>query len=68
MSLWRDAARLGADCRRGGVVVPVINMLIAQVALHHGATVVTRDRHFLAVQAVAPLAVEFVGPAPPGEA
>ena len=38
--LWKDAAHLGRELQRQGVLSPALDLLIAQVALHHGATVV----------------------------
>jgi predicted nucleic acid-binding protein len=59
-TLWRDAALLGATLRRQGLLVPAIDLLVAQIALHHGAVVVTLDRHFLDVKKVSSLQVELV--------
>ncbi len=59
-TLWPDAAALGAALRRKGLLIPAIDLLIAQIALHHGVLVVTLDRHFVDVQKVSPLEVELL--------
>jgi hypothetical protein len=43
---WDEAARLGFQLRRQGVVVPFTDLLIASVATLSGAILVHRDRHF----------------------
>lgn len=44
--LWNEAASLGFSLRRQGVVVPFTDLLIATVAIAHGASLLHRDRHF----------------------
>lgn len=43
----RDLARRG---RRAGLTVPATDLLIAACALHHGARLLHRDRHFEQIQ------------------
>ncbi|MBI2172571.1 MAG: PIN domain-containing protein [Chloroflexi bacterium] len=43
---WDEAARLGFQLRRQGVVVPFTDLLITSVAILNGAVLVHRDRHF----------------------
>lgn len=59
-TLWKDAAPIGKGLQERGVLVPALDLLIAQIAIHHGATLVTMDRHFLEIRKASPLAVEFV--------
>lgn len=45
-SLWLAAGRLSATLRKKGVTIPLSDLLIAALALHHDLTVLTVDRHF----------------------
>lgn len=45
-ALWSDALALGQICRAKSVTVNSLNLLIAAVALHHGAEVITFDDDF----------------------
>lgn len=50
------AARLWRECRqRGATIRSTIDCLIAQLAISHRLTLVTRDRDFQAIAGVAPL-------------
>jgi predicted nucleic acid-binding protein len=55
--LWREAALLGQRCRRKGVTVGSVDLLIASVALPHGAELVTFDADFEQIAAISPLRV-----------
>jgi predicted nucleic acid-binding protein len=55
--LWTEAAALGRHCRRGGITVGSLDLLIASVALHHGADLVTFDADFEQIAAVSTLRV-----------
>ena len=44
--LWTKATLLGQTCRRNGVSVLALDLLIAAVALHHGVEIVTFDVDF----------------------
>ena len=44
--LWSEAAELGQACRQKNITVPSLDLLIAAIALHHGAEVVTFDDDF----------------------
>ena len=44
--LWTKAAALGQACRRKSMSVGSVDLLIAAVALHHGAEIVTFDDDF----------------------
>lgn len=58
--LWSRAAELGQDCRRGGITVGSLDLLIAQVAIHHGAELVTFDRDYLGIAGVSALKVRLL--------
>lgn len=45
-SLWTEATRLGQDCYDAGVIVGALDLLIAAVCIHHGASLVTFDAVF----------------------
>jgi predicted nucleic acid-binding protein len=55
---YRDAARLYRHCRAKGVTIPsTTDCLIAQLAVRHRLTMVTRDRDFQAIARVTSLSV-----------
>lgn len=56
-NLWHDATRLGQACRDRGFTVGSVDLLIASIALHHGAEVVTFDTDFTDIAEVVPLRV-----------
>jgi predicted nucleic acid-binding protein len=63
--LWTQATQLGQACRRKGFTVPAIDLLIATVAIHHGAELMTFDGAFQHVAAVSTLQLNLlVRPAP----
>lgn len=43
---WEMAYELGYDTRRKGVTVPVVDIMIAALALESECTVMHKDRHF----------------------
>lgn len=45
-AVWERAAFLGFRLRRQGLVIPLVDLIIASWALHHSCTLVHRDRHF----------------------
>jgi predicted nucleic acid-binding protein len=49
-SLWADAGDLGFVLRRRGVTPKTLDLLIALHALEHGATLLTLDKDFTAMQ------------------
>jgi len=56
--LWDQAAELGRTCLSCGRTVASLDLLVAAVAIHHQATVVTFDADFAAIAAVSALQVE----------
>ena|SRR5205085_9264642 len=58
--LWTQAADLGQACRRRSVTASSLDLLIATVALHHGAEVVTFDDDFQKIAGVANLRVKLL--------
>lgn len=55
VDLWTQAAILGQACRRKNITVGSLDLLIASVALHHGAEVVTFDDDFQKIAGVSQL-------------
>ena len=47
--LWRDAARLGQQCRDQGINAGSLDLLIASMAIHHEAELITFDRDYVAI-------------------
>ena len=45
-SLWQDATRLGKKCRARNIHPSAMDLLIATIALAHGATLVSLDGDF----------------------
>jgi predicted nucleic acid-binding protein len=59
-TLWRDAARLGQSCRAAGLTLLSLDLLIASLAIHHQATVISFDRDFEAMALVSDLRVQVL--------
>jgi predicted nucleic acid-binding protein len=57
VDLWSEAATLGQRCRREGITAGSLDLLIACVALHHGAELVTFDADFEQIASISPLRV-----------
>ena len=53
--LWRDAAQLGQKCIGRGLLPPTMDLLIAQVCLHHDLELVTFDQYFVDIGRLTPL-------------
>lgn len=58
--LWSGAASLGRACRKNGITVGALDLLIATVAIHHGADLVTFDDDFQTIAAVSSLQVTLL--------
>ena len=56
--LWRQAIVLGQDCRAIGRTVLSLDLLVAAVALHHDAVLVSFDADFEAVAMVSSLRLQ----------
>ncbi|HZZ80022.1 MAG TPA: PIN domain-containing protein [Gemmataceae bacterium] len=59
-SLWTDAADLGQMCRQKNITVNSLDLLIAAVALHHSADVVTFDDDFKQIASVSKLSLKLL--------
>lgn len=63
--LWSHAAELGQDCRKNGIAVGALDLLIAHVAIHHAAELLTFDADFQKIASVSTLQVKVLQrPAP----
>ena len=58
--LWSQATELGQACRQKNITVPSLDLLIAAIALHHGAEVVTFDDDFQKIAGVSKLRVKLL--------
>lgn len=55
--LWSSGAELGRACRRQGFTIPSLDLLIAAVAIHHKAEIITFDNDFEHIATVSELHV-----------
>jgi len=58
--LWSLATGLGQACRQKNITVSSLDLLIATIALHHGAEVVTFDDDFQKIAGVSRLQVKVI--------
>ena len=58
--LWAQAAVLGQDCRRKHITANSLDLLIATIALHHHAELVTFDHDFQRIASVSNLQVKLL--------
>ena len=58
--LWSAAAMLGQQCRQRGLTIGSLDLLIATIALHHNATLITFDDDFQQVSAISKLKVKLL--------
>jgi predicted nucleic acid-binding protein len=58
--LWTQAALLGQACRRKGISALSLDLLIAAVAMHHRAEVVTFDADFEKMAGISTLQVKLL--------
>ncbi len=56
-SIWADATALGRRCRREGLTPGSLDLIIAAVALHHDAELMTFDGDFEGIAGVSELRV-----------
>jgi predicted nucleic acid-binding protein len=56
--LWQRAIALGQACRQNGRTVVSLNLLVAAVALHHNAVLVSFDVDFEAIASVSELRLQ----------
>jgi predicted nucleic acid-binding protein len=59
-NLWGLGAELGRACRRAGLTVGSIDLLIAALAIHHDAELVTFDTDFPGIAGVSGLRVKLL--------
>jgi predicted nucleic acid-binding protein len=58
--LWGEAAALGQTCRKAGFIAGALNLLIATVAIHHDAELITFDSDFLQIATSSKLRVKLL--------
>jgi predicted nucleic acid-binding protein len=57
-TLWSNAALLGQRCRERGITAGSLDLLIAAIAIHHDAELVTFDSDFEQIARVSTLRVQ----------
>jgi predicted nucleic acid-binding protein len=60
--LWRDATRLGQQCRDQGFTAGTLDLLIAALAIHHDAELITFDSDYTAISQASALRVTLIHP------
>ncbi len=58
VDLWQRAIDLGQACRQIGQTVLSLDLLVAAVALHHNAVLVSFDADFVAIASVSELRLQ----------
>ena len=58
--LWTQAAELGQACRKKNAAVNSLDLLIASIAIHHNAEVVTFDADFEKIATISTLQVKLL--------
>lgn len=58
--VWRAGLELGEACYDHHLVINSVDLLIAALCIHHGATLVTFDRHFQKLAEWSDLEVEWL--------
>jgi predicted nucleic acid-binding protein len=58
--LWRDAARLGQQCRDQAINVGSLDLIIASLAIHHAAELITFGTDYLAIASTSKLRVQIL--------
>ncbi|MBT8364402.1 MAG: PIN domain-containing protein [Deltaproteobacteria bacterium] len=48
-TVWDNAGDLDASLRKNGITIPPMDVIIAQVCLHHKVSLFTLDEHFLSI-------------------
>jgi predicted nucleic acid-binding protein len=57
VKLWRDATTLGAKCHEKGINPGSLDLLLASIAIHHDAELITFDNDFSKITSVSALKV-----------
>ncbi len=58
--LWRDTATLGEKCHDKGINPGSLDLVIAAIAIHHGAELITFDAGFSMIASVSALKVNVL--------
>lgn len=58
--LWMEAVKLGQACRQKNLTVGSLDLLIATVALHHGAELISFDEDFQKIASISNLHVKLL--------
>ena len=57
---WADSGRLGQKCAEAGFLTPAIDLLIAQICIHHDVVLTTFDADFKKIASVSPLRLNLL--------
>ncbi|TLD69486.1 PIN domain nuclease [Phragmitibacter flavus] len=58
--IWRDATRLGQQCRDQRINIGALDLLITAIAIHHDAELVTFDKDYAPLADIFPLRLIFL--------
>jgi predicted nucleic acid-binding protein len=59
-TLWADSSRLGQKCAAAGLLTPAIDLLIAQICIHHDVPITTFDEDFKKIASVSRLRLNLL--------
>ena len=59
-TLWEDSSRLGQKCAEAGFLTPAIDLLIAQLCIHHDVLITTFDEDFRKIASVSNLRLNLL--------
>jgi predicted nucleic acid-binding protein len=58
--LWQNATRLGQTCGKNGFNAGSLDLLIAALAIHHGAELITFDKDYTTIAQHSPLMIQHL--------
>ncbi len=58
--LWMQACKLGQACQQKNIMVGSFDLLIATIAIHHDAELISFDDDFLKIASISPLKVKHL--------
>jgi len=58
--LWMQACKLGQACQQKNIMVGSFDLLIATIAIHHDAELISFDDDFLKIASISPLKIKHL--------